>query len=125
MLFIDYSLAFNAVLPHKLTNNLYNLGLNPTLCDWLLDFLAGRTQSVRIGNLTSNNVMMNTGTPQGCVLSLILYTLLTYDCIASCKDNIILKFADSTKVIGPISVGNETAAGERWKFSDDNNNLSC
>ena len=30
MLFIDYSSAFNTVLPHKLTNK---LGLNPTLCD--------------------------------------------------------------------------------------------
>ena len=31
MLLINYSSAFNTVLPHKLTNKLYKLGLNPTL----------------------------------------------------------------------------------------------
>lgn len=30
-LFIDYSSAFNTVIPHKLTNKLYNLGLNSTI----------------------------------------------------------------------------------------------
>ncbi|KAK2920625.1 hypothetical protein Q8A73_000110 [Channa argus] len=47
--------------------------------------------------------------PQGCVLSPILYTLFTYDCVASHKDNIILKFADDTAVIGCIAGGDEAA----------------
>ncbi|KAK2899391.1 hypothetical protein Q8A73_012520 [Channa argus] len=47
--------------------------------------------------------------PQGCVLSPILYTLFTYDCVASHKDNIILKFADDTTVIGRIVGGDEAA----------------
>ncbi|KAK2920685.1 hypothetical protein Q8A73_000170 [Channa argus] len=45
----------------------------------------------------------------GCVLSPILYTLFTYDCVASHKDNIILKFADDTAVIGRIAGGDEAA----------------
>lgn len=35
MLFIDYSSAFNTVIPQKLST----LCLHPTLYDWLLDFL--------------------------------------------------------------------------------------
>ena len=109
MLFVDYSSAFNTVIPHKLTHKLYTLGLHPTLCDWLLDFLTGRPQSVRIGNRTSASIITNIGTPQGCVLSPILYTLFTHDCVASDKDNIILKFADDTAVIGRITAGDEAA----------------
>lgn len=109
ILFIDYSSAFNTVIPHKLTHKLSTLGLHPTLCDWLLDFLTGRPQSVRIGNRTSARIITNIGTPQGCVLSPILYTLFTYDCVASHKDNIILKFADDTAVIGRIAGGDEAA----------------
>ncbi|MPV02353.1 hypothetical protein FVA96_24490 [Escherichia coli] len=37
-LFVDYSSAFNTVVPHKLIHELSTLGLQPTLCDWLSDF---------------------------------------------------------------------------------------
>lgn len=53
ILFVDYSSAFNTVIPHKLTHKLSILGLHPTIFDWLLDFLTGRPQSVKIGNRTS------------------------------------------------------------------------
>uniref|UniRef100_A0A3B3SI74 Reverse transcriptase domain-containing protein n=1 Tax=Paramormyrops kingsleyae TaxID=1676925 RepID=A0A3B3SI74_9TELE len=62
-----------------------------------------------IGNRTSASIITNTGVPQGCVLSPILYTLFTHDCVATSKDNIILKFADDTAVIGRITGGDETA----------------
>jgi hypothetical protein len=52
MLFIDYSLVFNLV-PSKLINKLRALGLNTSLCNWILDFLMGRPQVVMVGNNTS------------------------------------------------------------------------
>lgn len=109
MLFVDYSSAFNTVVPYKLNHKLSTLGLHPILCDWLFDFLTGRPQTVRIGNRTSASIITNIGTPQGCVLSPILYTLFAQDCVASHKDNIILRFADDTAVIGRISAGEEAA----------------
>uniref|UniRef100_A0AAR2IU34 Reverse transcriptase domain-containing protein n=1 Tax=Pygocentrus nattereri TaxID=42514 RepID=A0AAR2IU34_PYGNA len=125
MLFVDYSSAFNTVIPHKLTHKLSTLGLHPTLCDWLLDFLTGRPQSVRISNRTSASITTYIGTPQGCVLSPILYTLFTHDCVASHKDNIILKFADDTAVIGRITGGDEAAYRREVtrlvSWCDDNN----
>lgn len=109
MLFVDYSSAFNTVVPYKLSHKLSTLDPHPILCDWLFDFLTGRPQTVRIGNRTSTSIITNIGTPQGCVLSPILYTLFTHDCVASHKDNIILKFADDTAVIGHITAGEEAA----------------
>ena len=42
MLCIDYSTAFNSIAPCKLIISLGTLGLNPALCNWVLDFLMGR-----------------------------------------------------------------------------------
>ena len=39
MLFIDYSSAFNNIVPSKLMNKLRTLGLNTSLCNWILDIL--------------------------------------------------------------------------------------
>ncbi|KAK3550582.1 hypothetical protein QTP70_000038 [Hemibagrus guttatus] len=77
MLFIDFSSAFNTIIPQHLTEKLSLLGINTSLCKWILDFLTGRPQSIRIGNSTSNTTTLSTGAPQGCVLSPLLFTLLT------------------------------------------------
>ena len=39
MLFIDYSSAFNTIVPSKLVTMLRTLDLDTTLCNWILDFL--------------------------------------------------------------------------------------
>ena len=52
MPFIDYSLAFNTIVPSK---------LNTSLCNWILDILTGRSQAVRVGNNTSATLILNTG----------------------------------------------------------------
>ncbi len=80
MLFVDFSSAFNTVIPHKLVQKLSSLGLVSSLCTWILDFLRNRPQNVRMGGHTSSTLILNTGTPQGCVLSPLLYSFFTKDC---------------------------------------------
>ncbi|KAL0153828.1 hypothetical protein M9458_050858 [Cirrhinus mrigala] len=108
MLFIDFSSAFNTIIPQQLTQKLVQLGLNTSLCNWLLDFLTGRPQAVRVGSNTSSTIILNTGAPQGCVLSPLLFTLLTHDCTPSHSSNLFIKFADDTTVVGLISKTDET-----------------
>ena len=103
MLFIDYSSAFKAIMPSKLITMLRTLGLNTSLYNWILDFLTGRPQVVRVGNNTSAMLILNTGAPQGCVLSPLLYSLFTHDCMARHDSNIFIKFADDTTVVGLIT----------------------
>ncbi|KAK3537789.1 hypothetical protein QTP70_018943, partial [Hemibagrus guttatus] len=112
MLFIDFSSAFNTIIPQHLTEKLSLLGIKTSLCNWILDFLTGRPQSVRIGNSTSSTTTMNTGAPQGCVLSPLLFTLLTHDCAAMHSSNHIIKFADDMTVVGLISNNDESAYRE-------------
>ncbi len=77
LLFINYSSAFNTIVPIKLASKLTDLGLNSSLCDWIQDFLTGRPQVVKVGQFTSNSITLNVGAPQGCVLSPLLYSLYT------------------------------------------------
>ncbi len=87
LLFIDYSSAFNTIVPSKLASKLIDLGLNSLLCDWILNFLTGRPQVVKVGQFTSNSITLNVGAPQGCVLSPLLYSLYTLKKIQGLTSN--------------------------------------
>ncbi len=63
MLFVDYSSAFNTILPSKLVVKLRAPGQNNSLCSWILDFLKGRRQGVRLGSNISSPLTLNTRAP--------------------------------------------------------------
>ncbi|KAK1802640.1 hypothetical protein P4O66_004282 [Electrophorus voltai] len=119
MLFVDYSSAFNTIIPSLLTTKLGDLGLHTSLCDWISNFLTDRPQSVRVGNCASSTLTLSTGAPQGCVLSPLLYSLYTYDCTATSSSNTIVKFADDTVVVGLISDNDERAYLEEIKHLEN------
>ncbi|KAI3373073.1 hypothetical protein L3Q82_006342 [Scortum barcoo] len=47
LLFVDFTSAFNTIIPQTLVQKLTTLGLSSTLCNWVLDFLTDRPQSVK------------------------------------------------------------------------------
>ncbi len=108
LLFIDYSSAFNTIVPTKLAVKLSDLGLNTSLCDWIQDFLTARPQVVKVSQFTSNSTL-NLGAPQGCVLSPLLHSLYTHDCVSSHSSTSIVKFVDDTVVLGLINNDDEAA----------------
>ena len=82
---------------------------------------------VRVGSNTSATLILNTGAPQGCVLSPLMYSLFTHDCMARHDSNTIIKFADDTTVEGLITDNDETAYWEEVRDLAgrcQNNNLS-
>ncbi len=91
LLFIDYSSAFNTIVTIKLALKLTDLGLNSSLCDWIQDFLTGKPHVVKVGQFTSNSITLKVGAPQGCVLSPLLYSVYTHDCVSSHSTNSITK----------------------------------
>uniref|UniRef100_A0AAZ3S0Y5 Reverse transcriptase domain-containing protein n=1 Tax=Oncorhynchus tshawytscha TaxID=74940 RepID=A0AAZ3S0Y5_ONCTS len=82
---------------------------------------------VRVGRNTSATLIHNTGAPQGCMLSPLLYSLFTHECMARHDFNTIIKFADDTTVVGLITDKDETAYREEVRDLAgwcQNNNLS-
>ncbi|KAI3376121.1 hypothetical protein L3Q82_016647 [Scortum barcoo] len=62
MLFIDYSSAFNTIVPSKLVTKLRDLGLNSASVIGSLNFLTADPQAVqRMGSTTSSTLTLNTG----------------------------------------------------------------
>ena len=108
ILFVYFSSAFNTIIPSKLFDKIQNLGVPQSMCLWILDFLLNRPQVVKIGDNLSSSVTLSTGTPQGCVLSPMLYSLFTHDCLSCHVHTKILKFADDTTVIGLITNSDES-----------------
>ena len=89
MLFLDFSSAFNtSSFPH-LVDRLGPLGFSHSQ----------RPQSVQVSKNTSSVITLSTGSPQGCVL---LFTLMTHNCVPRATTNHIVKFADDTTVVGLI-----------------------
>ena len=56
-----------------LTLKLY--GFDNNSCAWIISFLNGRTQRVRIGKELSTPLDLTSGAPQGGILSPIMYTI--------------------------------------------------
>lgn len=88
------------------------MGFGTSLRTWILDFLRNRPQSVRMGDHTSSTLTLITGTPQGCVLSPLLYSHIIYDCSPIHASNTIIKFADDTTIIRLIKDNDESAYRE-------------
>jgi hypothetical protein len=82
---------------------------------------------VKVGNNISILLILNTGAPQGCVLSPLLYSLFTHYSVAIHTSNSIIKFADDTIVVGLITNNDETAYREEVRVLGvwcQENNLS-
>ena len=122
---MDYSSAFITIVPQKLFDKLRYLGVDTSLCYWVLDFLLRRPQAVRMSNnQVSDTIILNTGAPQGCVLSPLLYSLFTNDCVSHHKSVQLIKFADDTTLSGCIHDSDESeyfrGVADLVSWCDDN-----
>jgi hypothetical protein len=103
--FVDFSSAFNTIQPHLLINKLVDIKVRPKMFLWLLSFLCDRRQYVNLNGVHSSMRTTNTGSPQGYVLSPLLFSLYTNDCRKLTKD-CLLKYADDTVIIGLLQNDN-------------------
>lgn len=122
VLFVDFSSAFNTVQPHILTQKLISMNINSNVILWLMKFLTIRPQYVKFKDSFSSTLTLNTGAPQGCVLSAQLFTIYTSDCQTESPQCHLIKYADDTVIVGLIdksSLNEDTSAyfNEISKFS--------
>ena len=74
---------------------------------------------------TSDTLILKKSSPHGCVLSTLLYSLFTLDCIFRHDSDTIIMFADDTRVVGLITDNDKTAYREEVRnlsvWCQDNN----
>lgn len=66
---MDFSSAFNSIRIDIFWQRLINLGVNGDLIWWIKDFLLNHPQKVVVNDMVSKTIIVNTGVPQGTILS--------------------------------------------------------
>ena len=101
--------------PYILANKLItDFHLSDQLTAWIIDFFSCRSQTVCVNGKLSNVIFTSTGSPQGCVLSPLLYILYTDNCRSSHDDRLLVKFADDGSLISLLT-GPENSHGDALK----------
>ena len=99
---LDWAKAFDRV-PHKrLCMKLSNMLVRGRVLNWISSFLSDRTQSVVYRGETSAAVQVPSGSPQGCVLSPLLFTSFMLD-LPRCVQAPLAQYADDSTLYKEIS----------------------
>ena len=97
--FLDLKKAFDTVNHALLLTNLRNYGMCGDEHSWFTSHLTDRTQSVSLGNVTSDSMDISYGVPQGSILGPLLFTLYINDLPSVNKTCTVIIYADDTAII--------------------------
>ena len=92
---LDISKAFDRVWHKSLLSKLPSFGFPPSICALLLNYLSNRSISVMVDGSVSPPHSINSGVPQGCVLSPTLFLIFIND-LLSLTSNPIHSYADDS-----------------------------
>ena len=87
-------------LNHMLLKRLIDLHVSSNLVQWIRDFLRDRPQPVCVNGYLSEEVILNSGAPQGCVLSPMLFSIYTNHMYLQTAVTCLFKFTDDMALVG-------------------------
>ena len=96
-LMLDLSAAFDTLSADILCEKLEILRFDKTTVDWIKSYMTGRRQKTRMGNTTSTPIEVTVGTPQGGILSPLLFSLYITD-IELWTDSFVSSYADDMTI---------------------------
>lgn len=119
VIYTDFSAAFQSVnhrlLVHKLQNSFQ---INGHALDWFVSYLSDRTQRVVLNGKTSEWTSVISGTPEGGILSPLLFSLYVND-LPSVIESHSLMYADDLKLFRRVRSHNDCTL-----LQDDLNRIS-
>jgi len=77
--FLDIEKAYDSLWKEGLMIKIFDLGVRGRMFNWIKDFLMKRTIQVKVGNVSSKTVGIENGTPQGSVISPVLFNIMIND----------------------------------------------
>ena len=93
---LDISKAFDRVWHKALISKLPRYGFTPLICQLISSFLSERSISALVEGATSCSFPINSGVPQGSILSPTLFLLFIDDLLSSCSNPLHAYADDST-----------------------------
>ena len=127
ILSFDFSKAFDAVTHNIVSNKLKALRINPFLHNWIISFLSGRLQRVKVDGMETDYLPINKGIPQGAILGPIIFSVMVNGILAlHPSQNVFVKYADDLTLSIPVGDGyDDNSDGEVQNIAEwaDNNRL--
>lgn len=118
LVLLDFSRAFDCINIELMIAKLKYYGFSEGACKWFESYLSDRKQIVALDNEKGNRVVskpgsLTRGTPQGAILSPILFVLYTADLPQNLKHCMCHLYADDTQVYFPFKATDTTQAMEK------------
>lgn len=86
--FFDVEKAYDMVWKEGLMIKLHNIGISGRVFNWVKSFLFERSIRVKIGAVVSRKYLVDNGTPQGSVISPLLFSIMINDVFSQVPSDI-------------------------------------
>ena len=119
----DFAKAFDKLQHHRLINHLAQGGFNHGFLLWLLSYLKGRLQRLKVRDMPGTVIEVRSGVPQGSVLGPYLFATFIASLSIDAPNVKLIKYADDLTLVESVTSGsiNNTSLSAVLQWSASNN----
>lgn len=96
---LDLSKAFDSLAHNLILQKLDDMGLNESATTWISSYLSDRKQTVKFGDIESEQETVESGVPQGSILGPLLFITCTNDIMKELQEYDTYTYADDMQIL--------------------------